>query len=312
MTAFRAQPIGRLTGNQVGSILRNVYKHVENVALKDVLKAESIAEFTRLLPSSSNSNLHNTRLKDFLSYEYRLIHAQKGNLSILKSDLLRITRSLLLKRINSQLIHFSKILDEGNILFFTPSDDHTPDGRFGPIRSGIYRLVRMVQTDVRILPVNINYDPMTIGRMRIHITIGAEITNLKRCSKIEFEKLLQKAIKRLGVVNMGQLGSYILLQLAKDNSEVITNEIFAKRVLSQVQKFSSLGLSIDNVLTDHRLSGKHINKFIKYCVKEQWLRCASDGKLIINKETILDLKHSHSSHPIRYSYNELMAYQSAY
>lgn len=283
------------------------------MALKDVLKAECVTEFARLLPPSLNSNLHNIRLKDFLSYDYHLIHAQKSNLSILQSGMSGKIRSFLLDKINSQLSRFSNILDEGNILFFTPSDDHSLDGRFGPIRSGIYRLIRMAQTDVRILPVNIDYDPMTTGRMRIHITIGPEITNLKGCSKSEFERLLQEAIKRLGVVNMGQLGSYLLLRLAKDNPEVITKELLARSVLSQVQKLSNLGLSIDNVLTDQRLLGKHLDKFIKYCVKKQWLRCVSDGKLILNKEAILDLKPSrHSGHPIRYSYNELMTYQSAY
>lgn len=252
MAAFRAQPIGRLTRSQVGNMLRDVYKHQGNVALKDVLKTEWITEFARLLPPSLNSNLNNTCLKDFLSYNYRVVHAQKGDLSMLKSEVLVRTRAFLLNKIDSQLGRFSNILDKGGILFFTPSNDHSPDGRFAPIRSGLHRLIRMAQTDVRILPVNIGYDFMTTGRMRIHITIGPEITNLKGLTKGEFERLLQVAITRLGIVNMGQLGSNCLLRLAQDNSEVITKELLAKSVLSQAQKLSSLGLNVDNVLTDYR------------------------------------------------------------
>jgi len=171
----------------------------------------------------------------------------------------------------------------------------------------------MAQTDVRILPVNIAYDFMTAGRMRIHITIGPEITNLKGLTKSEFERLVQVVITRLGVVNMGQLGSYCLLRLAQDNSEVITKELLARRVLSQAQKLYSLGLSVDDVLADYRVLGKRLDKFIKYCVRKHWLRDGRDGKLILNKEAVLDSWQSNcSGYPIRYSYNELMTHQCAY
>jgi len=313
MAAFRAQPIGRLTRSRVSNMLRDVYKHEGNAALKDVLKAKWITKFASLLPPSLNSNLNNTRLKDFLSYDYRIVHAQNGDLSMLKSDVLERTRAFLLDKIDRQLGRFANILDEGGILFFTPEDDHTPDGRFGPIRSGIHRLIRMAQTEVRILPVNIAYDFMTVGRMRIHITIGPEITNLKGLTKSEFERLVQAAITRLGVVNMGQLGSHCLLQLAQDNSEVITKDLFARRVLSQSQKLCSLGLSVDDVLADYRVLGKRLDKFIKYCIRKHWLSDGRDGKLILNKEAVLDSWQSnHSDHPIRYSYNELMIHQCAY
>jgi hypothetical protein len=171
----------------------------------------------------------------------------------------------------------------------------------------------MVQTDVRILPVNIGYDFMTTGRMKIHIKIGPEIMNLKGRTKSEFERLLQIAIARLGIVNMGQLGSSCLLRLAQDNSEEITKELLARRILSQAQELSNLGLSIDNVLTDYQKLEKRLDKFIKYCVKKQWLREGKDGKLILNKVAMLDSSRSnYSDHPIRYSYNELMTYQHAY
>ncbi len=313
MAAFRAQPIGRLTHSKVGRILRDVYRCEGNVALKDVLQTKWITEFTNLLPPSLESNLNNTRLKDFLSYDYRDLHIQEGDLSMLKSDVLERIRPFLLGKIDSQLSRFSNILDEGSILFFTPEDEHSPDGRFGPMKSGLYRLVRMAQTDVRILPVNIAYDFMTVGRMRIHVTIGPEITNLKGLTKNKFERLVQIAITRLGVVNMGQLGSRCLLRVAQDNSKVITKELLTKDVLSQAQKLCSLGLSVDDVFTDHPAFRKRLDKFIKYCLQRHWLRDGRDGKLILNKEAVLDSsRNGHSNHPIRYSYNELMTHQCAY
>ena len=313
MAAFRAQPIGRLTRSKVGRILRDVYRCEGNVALKDILKAKWITEFASLLPPPLNSNLNNTRLKDFLSYDYHVLHVRKGDLSMLKSDVLERIRPFLLDKIDSQLSRFSSILDEGGILFFTPEDDHSPDGRFGPMKSGLHRLIRMVQTDVRILPVNIAYDFMTAGRMRIHVTIGPEITNLKGLAKNEFKRLVQIAITRLGVVNMGQLGSYCLLRVAQDNSEVITKELLAREVLSQAEKLRSLGLSVDDILADHRAFGKRLDKFIKYCLRKHWLRDGGGGKLILNKEAVLDSsRNGYSNHPIRYSYNELMTHQCAY
>ena len=313
MAALRAQPIGRLTCSQVGSMLRGVYKHEGNIALKDALKAKCITEFVSLLPPQLNSNLNNICLKDFLSYKYRIVHAQQGALSMLKSDVFRRTRAFLLNKVRRQLSRLSKILDEGGILLFTPEDRHTLDGRFGPVKSGIHRLIRMARTDVRILPVNVTYDFMTVGRIRIHISIGPEITNLKGLVKSEVERLVQIAITRLGVVNVGQLGSCCLLRMAQGNSEVITKDLFAREVLSQAQKLSNLGLSVDDVLADSRAFGKRLDKLIKYCLKKHWLRNGSDGKLILNKEAVLDSsQNGYSDHPIRYSYNELMTHQYAY
>lgn len=313
MAAFRALPIARLNHSQIGRVLRDVYKHEGNVALKDVLKTKWITKLASLLPPHLNSNLNNTHLKDFLSYDYHVVHIQQGDLTMLKSDVLARTRAYLLDKIDGQLVRFSNILDEGGILFFTPDDDHSPDGRFVPMKSGIYRLIRMAQTDVRILPVNIGYDFMTTGRMRIHITIGPEITNLKGLTRSEFERLLRIAITRLGIVNVGQLGSHYLLQLAQDDSEVITKELLTKRVLSQAKELASLGLNVDDILTDSQALGKRLDKFIQYCVKKRWLRDGKDGKLTLNKEAVLDSSQTnYSDHPIRYSYNELMTYQCAY
>jgi hypothetical protein len=258
-------------------------------------------------------NLDKIHLKDFLHYDYHVIHVQKQNLDILKSAIRKNARSSLVKKICGQLNCFSNILNEGNILFFTPSDDHSLNGRFGPIRSGLYRLIHMAQTNVRILPVNIDYDPLTSGRMRIHITIGPELTNLKGCSKSKFENLLKQAILRLGVIHMGHVGSYLLLKLAENNVGVTTKELLKKSIISQVQKLYDLGLSIDSILLDQYLLRKYLDKFIEYSIKKQWLRYVIDEKLILNKESILGLNQGRHSHNlIQYHYNELMSYQSVW
>ncbi len=314
MAAFRALPIGCLKYSQVGRLLRDVYEHEGNLALKDVLKAEWIAEFASLMPPSLDSNLNDTSLKDFLCWDYRHVHALKGNLNMLQSDVLKRTRAFQLRKIDGQLRHFSGVLDGGGILFFTPGDNHSPDGRFGPMKGGICRLIRMAQTDVRIVPVNITYDFMTTGRKKVHIAVGAEITNLKRLTKCEIERRLQRAITTLGAVNLGQLGSHCLLKLAQVNRRVITKELLARRILSKAQKLSRLGLSIDNnILSGSQIIGGRLDKFIRYCVKNQWLRYGKDGKLLINTEAMLDVSQSNSdAHPIQYCHNELMALQSAY
>ena len=94
---------------------------------------------------------------------------------------------------------------------------------------------------------------------------------------------------------------------------MITKELLAREVLSQGQTLCSLGLSVDDVLADHRAFGKRLDKFIKYCLRKHWLRDGGSGKLILNKEAVLDSsQNGYSGHPIRYSYNELMTQQCAY
>lgn len=313
MAAFRARPISRLTRSKVGNILRDVYRYKGNIALKDILKAQWITKFASLLPSPVNSNLSNTSLKDSISYDYRVLHLQEGGLRMLKSHVSARIKHLLLNKINGQLNCFSNILDKGGILFFTPEDEHSPDGQFGPIRSGIRRVIAMAQADVRILPINITYDSMTVGRMRIHVTIGPEMTNLKRPTKNEFEKLIQIAITKLGVVNMGHLGSCCLLRAAQKNSDMVTKELLSREIHSQAQKLRSLGLTVDENLVDHGALSKRLDKFIKYCLRRHWLRAGTDGRLIVNRKAVLNSSESvHHDHAIRHSYNELMTYQRAY
>jgi len=66
---------------------------------------------------------------------------------------------------------------------------------------------------------------------------------------------------------------------------VITKDLLGRRVLSQVQKLRSLGLSVDDVLADYRVLEKRLDKFIKYCVRKHWLRDGRDGKLLLNGST---------------------------
>ncbi len=65
---------------------------------------------------------------------------------------------------------------------------------------------------------------------------------------------------------------------------MITKDLLARRVLSQVQKLRTLGLSVGDVLADYRALEKRLDKFIKYCVRKHWLRDGRDGKLLLNKE----------------------------
>ena len=313
MAAFRAKPISRLNGSNVGHMLRQVYECEGNVPLKDVLKEQWITKLATLLLSPVSSGLDNVRLKDSLNYGYHTLHVQDADLSMLETHILERIRPLLLDKVNSQLNCFSKRLDEGGILFFTPEDVHSPDGRFGPVRSGLHRVIRTAQADVRILPVNITYDFMTVGRTRAHITIGPELMDLKGLTNNEFDALVETAITKLGVVNMGQLGSCFLLRAAQENSEVITKELAATEVLSQAQKLRSLGLSVDDDLVDREASAKLLDRFIKYCLKRNWLKAGTGGRLIVSKEAVLDSSQcGYREHPIRYSYNELMTHQRAY
>ena len=313
MAAFRARPISRLTRINVGQILRDVYGCEGNVPLRDVLKTQWIARFARFLPPSIGANLRNVRLRDFLKYDYRLLHTLRCESSMLRTDVLKKMRRRLLDRVNSQLAAFSNILDEGGILFFTPEDEHSPDGRFGPVRSGLHRLVRMAKTDIRILPISITYDRLATGRIRVHVAVGPEIMNLKELAKNEFERLVQTSLTRLGVVGVAQIGGRYLWRMAQENAEVIEKDLFVEETLSLARKLRSLGLTVDDDLTDRKPLAKRLDKFVKYCLARHWLRSGSNGRLIVNRNIIPDSSQSiGNAHALQYSYNELITHQLAY
>jgi 1-acyl-sn-glycerol-3-phosphate acyltransferase len=212
MRALRAGPISLLIHKRVRPLMQDVIRSEGDIRLSEVVKRTYLEDFADRVNLLSASELADISVSDFLSYDYRVLHDEVTDVGILKEGLARKVRTQSLKRIEQQLKVFANILDDGGICLLAPEGDLSPDGRFWPVKSGLYRLLSMTRTDVTILPVNTTYDFMTQKRMRVYVDVGKEILLPKSLTKMELERRVQKDIVSLGRVTMGQLGSDYLLQ----------------------------------------------------------------------------------------------------
>jgi hypothetical protein len=203
------------------------------------------------------------------------------------------------------LEYFANILNRGKIVFLSPEGELSPDGKPCPIRGGLHRLVKMSQQAVKILPMNISYDFMTTGRLKIFLNIGREITDTKGLPKAELERQVKDCLLKLTVVTISQIGSYSLYREATNGNDVFLEEGWQDRLSVLVQKVQRAGFIVNKALLEERTFYRNFRDFLGYCLRNGQLASTSPGKLQINRERILDTTSTgYLSNPVYYCYNE--------
>jgi len=175
MHALRAHPISHLVRKRTAPLLRDVIRTVGDLKLKDVIRQDKLGELVKIADEKHRADLNELSVSDLLGYDYCALHQCFSDVGILQEGLSQKVRKYSLNAIVKQLQVFARILDEGGVCLLAPEGHLSPDGRFWPVKSGLYRLLRMTKEEVRILPINTTYDFMTRGRMKINVSIGKEI-----------------------------------------------------------------------------------------------------------------------------------------
>jgi len=313
MRALRAHPISSVVHIRLNSLTRDVIRVHGDIKLEAAMKQKYIDDFAELLGRRTKDGLGNIALSQFLGFEYRALHEIPTDIAVLKEGLSRKVRAESLRTIEKQLQDCADILNNGSICLLAPEGQLSPDGRFWPVRSGLYRLLSMTSADVKILPINTTYDFMTQKRMRIYISIGEEMSVNRELPKIKLEKLVQKSIVSLGRVTMGQLGSEFLLQKIKAGEKDFSEQALIDEVKARTRVLRKRGLLLDERLLDEKSFKKRFQDFMNYCLKKQILERNTQNMISINADVIL---HNHSTDyhasPVQYSYNELQSLLEAY
>jgi hypothetical protein len=206
-----------------------------------------------------------------------------------------------------------QILDKGGICMFAPEGQLSPDGRFWPMRSGLYRLISMTTSDVRILPVNTTYDFMTKGRMRINVTIGPEIINPRRWKKSELERRVQKSLITLGPVTLGQLGSQFMLGILEDGCGMFKEQELFNNISKRLEVLRARGVRLEEGMLAERSLRKRIRDFLGYCLDRGIINCDGSGTFCIARLVEEDSTDGKlRQNPVRYSANELRSLLEPY
>ena len=201
-----AYPISHLARKPLRALLYDIIDIEGNVPLKEVMKADQLQRFARMLDLPLDSDLGSLSIKGLLGYDYRALHELPTDAGILLGELPRKVRRHSVEMIDKQLNVLAHVLDDGGTCLLAPEGNLWPDGRFWPVKSGLHRLLSMTKADTRILPVNITYDFMTQGRMPIYVTLGNEIMGARELPVAKLETLITEKASRPGPSNYGAIG----------------------------------------------------------------------------------------------------------
>lgn len=305
MKALRAHPIHHLVRKRIGSLMREIVQLGGDIQLKHVVKPVGIQYFAELSGRKADAFAGIT-VKEFLGHSFCRLQQQTTDIGIIPGELSRVLRERMLASINRQLKVFTRILDEGGICLLAPEGQLSPDGRFWPVKSGLHRLVSMTHCDARVLPVNITYDFMARGRMKIYVTIGKEIRNLRGLGKIGLEREVQKSMGTLAPLTLGQLGSNFILGMANDGIESFEEAELHDILTAWIEKLKTTGIRLEDRITGEKALNNRIKGFISYCVKRGILHRKRNGTLSLNGHTVNDdMTGKFHSNPVCYSVNEL-------
>lgn len=306
MVALRAHPISHLVRRRIGPLIRELGKANSMLPMKEVVKPSGLALITKMLGGRNGNNLGDVTVADFLGYSFSTLHQQPADIDIIRSDFSRNLRERTLKKVSEQLRDIVKILDAGGICMLAPEGHLSPDGRFWPVKSGLFRLVSMTTGDARVLPVNTTYDFMTQRRMRIYMTVGREFTTVKLWKKTELEQQVQKSIVTLGPVTLSHLGSEFLLALLDDGRERFEEDECFTATARRVEQLHARGIRLEERLLTEDLLKERTGDFLRYCVRKGIVDNKGDGNFTVNTKSMKARTfNKFHENPARYSANEL-------
>jgi 1-acyl-sn-glycerol-3-phosphate acyltransferase len=306
MEALRAYPISHLIRQRIGPLVRELKPTDTALPMKEVLSPEGINSITEMLGGRRVKDIGDVSIADFLGYSYSMLHQEPVDIKVIQGKHARSIRKRTLKKINQQLHTVTQILDKGGICMLAPEGHLSPDGRFWPVKSGLFRLVSTTSSDIRIIPVNTTYDFMTRGRMRIYMTVGEEFTGVKDLSKIDLEQLVQKSIITMGPVTMSHLGSdFLLSALENGDTEFGEQECF-EAIAWWVEKLSEHNVRLEERLLTEKELKRRTRDFLRYCLKKGIVNKKDQGRFIINGSRIkMGNFNKFHENPVQYSVNEL-------
>ncbi|UCG54884.1 MAG: 1-acyl-sn-glycerol-3-phosphate acyltransferase [Dehalococcoidia bacterium] len=306
MRALRAYPMSHITRNRIGYLMREMAQIDGKLQLKNVVTPSGLEILSNLLGSINDSDLATITVSDFLGYRYSNMLHKTTDVNILQDEWLKPIRSKTLGEIKKQLTVFANILNNGGICMLAPEGDLSTDGRFWPVRSGLYRLISMTKGDIRVLPINTTYDFMTRDRMKVYINIGKEMTGLKQLDKNKLERQVQMNISSLATITMGQIGSGAILGLLEKGCRSFKESELLDIILSKVKEINSRGFFIDKRLFSIKSLKRRYSDFLEYCTKRNIIIPEQNVNSYLISSNVENNKGDRfCENPVLYSANEL-------
>jgi 1-acyl-sn-glycerol-3-phosphate acyltransferase len=228
------------------------------------------------------------------------------------------------RKIRGQLSQLKEASTQGISTLVFPEGTTWGYGGLKRMRSSVYQILentfQSTGRKVYILPINVKVDRLVKGTKDVFIRIGPPV--FFRKSKDEFNQTLFGLLQQLHTITFSQVAAYYVKRLAemkRDNActIVLQKELFLQnleRILLEMNRLVRAHVlpGFDADLLDRQCLSDKVDKFLKYCLKKQYLQNKrfhdSKESLLLNIEKILSnhtVKEFRKANPLGFCANEL-------
>jgi hypothetical protein len=276
--------------------------------VSDVFTSDFIEELATVT-GEHYEQIESYHLSQLLNWRYQHALQHYYGSEILVLSMRRPLERRMITRIKESLTELNTWVSSGGSLYGSPEGQLSPDGKVSPINSHLHRILRHIPSDMRIIPISIIYDFMTVGRMRIFVDFAPTIENAPLLPLNELDTRLRLAWLRSVRITSTQLASGFLLNAAREGLSSITLDDVVDNMYHQAVSLANAGRNVDQYLLTRNQTRKRALDFLVYAERHELIRRigTSIWELTLN-ETAIQVRPrevGYDQSPLVYAWNEL-------
>jgi hypothetical protein len=249
------------------------------------------------------------QLSQLLHWRYQHVLQQYYSSEILVQSMRRRMGRHMIASIKDSITQLNTWMLSGGSLFGSPEGHLSPDGKISPINSGLLRILHHTPSDMRIVPISIIYDFMTVGRMGIFVDFAPTIENASLLSSSELDLRLRQVWLRCTRITSTQLASGFLVKKEHEGLSSFSLDDVVDSMYNQAVKLAKAGRNVDQRLLIRSKTRKRAIRFLAYAERHDLIRrIGSYTWGITSNQTAIQVRPrevGYDQSPLVYAWNEL-------
>lgn len=288
--------------------LREAMK-LEGNARADTLLSPAFLQILAQSTQISVEEIGSWPLARLLAWRYHAILQKFYGPEILREEKRRPLERRVIRRIRANLDEIIACLQQGGSFFGSPEAQLSPDGKLSALNAGFFRIVRAAPPDLRIIPISLIYDFMTIRRQRIFVNFAPALETASRISQDELSACLRQAWLQGAYFTCSQLGSAFLIEHQRAGQLRFTDRELAESVYQRASSLRDAGRQVDPRLLDRSGVTRRVRDYLAYVERRGLVHRSgkSDDWSITFANLTLQVglrEVAYNDMPLLYAYNE--------
>ncbi len=271
LRAVGVHPLDSLHFRPAETWLREALVAEGDVAIGTLLAPDALASIAAAA-GDDPAALAQRPLSALLAWRYfRPLQPQLGS-ELFRGPARRRAEARVLALAKRELAELAAWLRAGGSLYTSPEGRLSPDGRLGPVRAGMLRLLRGAPADTRVLPIAIVYDFMTTGRPRMWIDCAPALEGSAQLTARELESRVRTAWLAAARFTCTQLATGLLVQSREKPDSPVRAEELAAGVRAWATQLAASGRHVDPRLLSEAGARRCVSRYLRYAERRGLLR----------------------------------------